>query len=210
VTELSSSEADLIPLVQSISTLPDISLLQQQVYELQSQVSSQGAGLTVSPQQAEFVQRASAKESQKQSEISLLIKLLSSESTRDYYQHLRLLLLCAHTGASAILCGNIETSGSSLAAVAKVGVENVPGMILKALGAAAENIPFLGAGATALTALIETSVVALTMQKLTPVSVARICNSKAKRDRTHRKLHLLCIARIPPIYICCISAFIAL
>jgi hypothetical protein len=86
---------------------------------------------------------------------SLLLCVLRCPYSRDYYQHVRLLLLCAHTGASAIGCGNLETSGSSLASIAKVGIEKVPGLIGKALGKAAESLPFLGAGATALTALIE-------------------------------------------------------
>jgi hypothetical protein len=86
----------------------------------------------------------------------MLTRVHACESARDYYQQIRRLLQCAHGGAVAILDGHVATSGSSAASGAsdKLAAELVPGIILKAMTKAAESIPFIGMGASALTALI--------------------------------------------------------
>jgi hypothetical protein len=131
-------------LASKVATLPDIHALQQQLSTVQFELGSHGAAL--SPlHQARVLKHA---------QTQLLIELLSEPSARDYFQHVKLLLLCAHTGAAAVLSGNVQSQGSDAAGRAKFAVEKVPGLILRALGKAAESIPFIGAGASALTALI--------------------------------------------------------
>jgi hypothetical protein len=141
------SSTQLSHLVHDITSVPDINVLQQQLMRVTAELGSHGAAL--SP-----LHRAHLL---KQNQTQLLIQLLSEPSPRDYYQHMRLLLMCAHTGAGAILSGNIQTQGSDAAAGAKLAIENVPGLILKAFGKVAESIPLIGAGASALMTLIDMS-----------------------------------------------------
>src|SRR5205823_3638468 len=65
----------------------------------------------------------------KKNQARLLQNIGNNSSTKDYYNHIRFLLFCAHTGSAAILNGNIQTSGSTLASVRKIGMNEVPGLI---------------------------------------------------------------------------------
>jgi hypothetical protein len=124
-----------------VSSLSDMSV---QLSLLQSAVGSHASAL--SPLSAEHARQ--------QAQLAALRVILGCTSAREYYLHVRLLLTCAHTGAAAIRGGNVESSGSSAAAAGKMAVEQLPKLIAKGLGKAAESIPLLGAGASVLTALI--------------------------------------------------------
>jgi hypothetical protein len=127
-----------------VSSLSDMS---SQLSLLQSAVGSYAYAL--SPLSAEHARQ--------QTQLAALRVIHGCTSAREYYLHVRLLLTCAHTGAAAVRSGNVESSGSSAAAAGKMAVEQLPKMIAKGLGKAAESIPLLGAGASALTALISTA-----------------------------------------------------
>jgi hypothetical protein len=96
----------------------------------------------------------SAEHARQQAQLAALRAIHSCTSAREYYLHVRLLLTCAHTGAAAVRSGNVKSSGSFAAAAGKLTAEQLPKLIAKGLGKAAESIPLLGAGASALTALI--------------------------------------------------------
>jgi hypothetical protein len=140
----SMSHADLSALLLRLASLPTAAELQSQQAVLQAQLSTQGAAL--SPlHEARLLQLAGLRARE---------CILSNSTASSYAQHLRLLILCAHTGAAALRSGNVAGEGSGAAAAGTLAIQEVPGLILKALGKAAESIPLLGAGASALTALI--------------------------------------------------------
>jgi hypothetical protein len=128
-------------LSEHVCSLSDMSV---QLSVLQSAVGSHASAL--SPLSAEHARQ--------QAQLTALRAIHGCTSAREYYLHVRLLLTCAHTGAAAVRSGNVESRGSSAAAAGKMAVEQLPKLIAKGLGKAAESIPLLGAGASALTALI--------------------------------------------------------
>jgi hypothetical protein len=114
-------------------------------------------------------------------ELALLTRVHTCTPARDYYRHVRLLLLCAHTGAAAIAIGQLECGLDNTPSTAgQAAVDALPSLINKKLGKAAEVEPLLSRGALALRAILLVG----SMVKEKRVHLKQMMSSIAQLGRT--------------------------